>query len=104
MHLPPVSLFQHLLQARGFLIAIIVSLIRHQRYIILETGSVVRRYTERRMLDTVLHDSLHINLIQDCHGICVIKTRGRYFHRQIVFKFREESYEILHLERSFVWR
>jgi len=55
-------------RSRVFIVAVIISLTHHQRYIISETDSVVRRSTERRILGTVLHVSLHINLIQDCHG------------------------------------
>ena len=78
---------KYLLEARVFLVAIIISLIHHRRYIILETDRVVRLYTERRILDTVLHVSLHINLIRDLYGKKRYLTRGRHFHRQIVFKF-----------------
>jgi len=91
MLLPSVSFFQHLLEARVFLVAIIISLIPHRRYIILETDSVVRRYTERRILDTVLHDSLHINLIQDCHGKCVIWQEEDIFTGKLCLNLRKKA-------------
>jgi hypothetical protein len=50
-----------------FLVALIISLIHHGRYVILETDRVVRRNIERFILDTVLQVSFHINLIQDSH-------------------------------------
>jgi hypothetical protein len=41
--------------------------------------------------------------MQDCHGKSNIQQEVDSFHQQIVCTSKEETIEVLYLERSFVW-